>query len=159
VLTSALIFWLSFFFPTYGGWVTTGWYDYEGGYYTYDYSYPDASQQEIKRRSSLEQRAAIDAAFERLRLKATPELRKMRVAQDTICETNEVDCQGLAGIKMAELIAAVIDDRQTERELTNAESARLANYISGGSLFVAFIALAFSALTYFGTWNNKAVKR
>jgi hypothetical protein len=106
------------------------------------------NEDEIKRRASTLERGMLDQIFNELRSHNDQSLLQMK-AFDDICANGLVDCRNIPTAKVKPFIEAVLADRQRVRDIANGDSARNANYLAAGSLFVAFLALVFSALTYF----------
>ena len=112
------------------------------GGYSFDYSY-DMSVEDLKKLSPIVERELLNGISTELKKKANPELYQMKAFED-VCANDVVDCQGLASSKIKPFIDAILSDRQS------AETAfyyRTANIISGGSLFISFVALIFAGLT------------
>jgi hypothetical protein len=139
ILTSAVMFWLPFLQRT------TGWY-YDTSFDFYPDVYGDYSPdtEALRKLSPLEERQLLDEISGELKQKSNSELYQLKPFED-LCVNNLVDCRGLTSIKVKPFIDAILADRQTAE---TALYARAANFISGGSLFISFIALIFAGLTY-----------
>jgi hypothetical protein len=145
VLTSAIMFWFPFFKADpglYGG----GFVDQDSGYGIGDCC--QQAEEKLKIRASVAERLKLEQVFSELRTLDDATLTMMK-SFDELCTNGLVNCRELDSAKIKPLIEAVLLDRQIARDAYNSQSARNANYFSASSLFVAFIALLFSGLTYF----------
>ena len=144
ILTSAAMFWLPYLERLIGnrydtGWITTGYYD------TYSPDYGGVyAERDLKKLSPADEREVLDEISIELKEKTNAELYQMRAFED-VCANNLVRCQGLASTKVKPFIDAILSDRQTTE---TALYSRAANFISAGSLFVSFVALIFTGLSY-----------
>lgn len=147
LLTSTILFWV----PQVQR--KTGWFEVADGYFG-DFG-PTAGdccgqpiEEQIKKRASLAERSKLEEISAELRLTDDEALLRMKAFED-VCINDLVDCRGLPSTKVKPFIEAILADRQRLRDVSNAQSARNANYVSAGSLFIAFVALIFAALSYF----------
>jgi hypothetical protein len=113
-------------------------YSYDGG--SYDY-YDTAT---LKSLSPAEERPLLEAIADELRRRSNAELFQLRAYND-VCAIDLLDCRGLDNVKIKPFIDSILADRQTA---VTANDARIANYIAGAGLFISFIALIFTGLTY-----------
>jgi len=139
-LTSGVMFWVPLIATELG-------YD---SYDFYPYGYGDyyPTLKNLKDKSPAEQRPFLDSLFEELKDKDPADLLRFQAAADDVCEDGSLACSGLPPAKVQRLISAILAQRQNERENNNAVTARYAMWISGGSLFVAFLALLISFLKH-----------
>lgn len=157
VTTSALMFWIAFLdragYTDLGGWVP---YEY------IDTATPDFraySQEEIRRRASIEEKESIDKVFASFSEKNTAELLKLKAAEENVCHA-QIDCYSLPVATIRRIVESALTERQFARDAQTAQSAHTANVIAAGSLFIALLSMTIAGLTYFkAAWNSKDVKR
>jgi hypothetical protein len=151
VLTSAAMYWIQYlhiriydatYIPDYS---TTYTPDYFSTY-TPDYSTPIADA--LKRLSPADERAFLERIEVELKEKPVAELYRLKAFDDDLCKNGTIDCRGIDNKKVQRFVDAVLADRATTATLDSVIAAHHANYISAGSLFIAFLALIFTTLTY-----------
>jgi hypothetical protein len=141
VLTSALMFWLPRL-ANITGYDTYDYIDVYADQYGYgDYSTPIGR---LKKLSPQDEWQALDAIATRLDEKTDAELYKLKAAPD-VCVTEIVDCDGLPDAKVRPVIDAVLATHQTAETVAY---YRRTGFITSGSLFVSFLALLISGLTF-----------
>jgi hypothetical protein len=155
VLTSTVLYWLPYLREK------TGWYDTGSGYvppysstyyppYTstyyppFDAGFTDYSLRDLKKLTPAAEREVLDQISSELKQKSNAELFQMRAFTD-VCGNGLVNCRGLKTTTVKPFIDAVLSDRQIA---DTAWFARTANWIAAGSLFVSFLALTFTGLSY-----------
>jgi hypothetical protein len=152
VLTSAAMFWL----PHLEG-ALNGIFGFDGGYVdtrgSFDLGSYDLSVRDLTKLSPAQQRHLFGLISDELREKTNAELFQMR-AFDDVCGAKLVECWGIESTKVKPFIDAVLSDRQTAE---TAHYSRAANLISGGSLFVSFLALIFTGFFYRRNRASKSV--
>ncbi len=150
LLTSAAMFWLPPFERAYWQYIGSS---YDLGYFGTSWGTTTwGTVQDLKKRSPMEERQVLDAISAELKEKTNAELYQMKAFAD-VCENSLVDCRGLASTKVKPFIDAILSDRQSAE---TALYSRAANFISAGSLFLSFVALIFTGLSYRRKQTNKA---
>lgn len=146
VLTSAVMFWLPVLKHVGSG----------GGFDVTDTSWEPGdccsygrsnTAEALKKLSPIEERQTLEDISNELRQKSSTELFKMK-AYDDVCGSALIACRGLTSTKVKPFIDAVLSDRQATEAALN---ARMGIFIAAGSLFVSFVALLFTGLTYRGS--------
>jgi hypothetical protein len=138
VVVSAVMFWLPYFQRSTGSDVYDTYTPDAGSTY---YSY-DGSTTQLKKLSPADERPLLDAISGDLKQKTNAVLFQLKAYED-VCAIDVIDCRGLTAAKVKPFIDAILSDRQSAE---SALSARTANMIAGGSLFISIVALIFTAL-------------
>jgi hypothetical protein len=144
ICTSALMYWVSL--AEKSGFIPYDYGEFSGGYYSYSNEYLSLYKQQAQ--TTVEQREAVEGLFDSLKDSPQQNLLKLKASADNICTYGLIDCNGLSIETAQRVVESVLDDRRMARENDTMETARYANLISAGSLFVALLALIFSGLTY-----------
>ena len=150
VLTSAVMFWLPYlgnvlrydkntYYASYTPRRGEG-YGYESG----EFDYYDTITRELKKRATASEQEQLDKISAKLKQETSAKLYELRAYSD-VCVNDLINCRGLPSTKVKPFIDAILSARQTSDAAAFSHNA---NLISGGSLFVSFIALIFTGLSF-----------
>jgi hypothetical protein len=145
LLTSTILFWLQVFQRAAPTWHYIG---SSFGYFSPDYDPHASVTMSDVNDLSLEERNIFEGIIPMLERRSNTSLYMLKGYED-ICGNMLVNCSGLPSIKVKPFIDAILAARTATETFSY---FRFAILIAAGSLFVAFLALIFSALTY---WRKK----